>query len=381
MAAEGWYPPPYPQDRLEGLRSVAEATGAVVDLSVGDPCDPLPPIVADALATAQGRAERYPASIGFPEVREAASGWMQRRLRVVVSAEHVRACVGTKEFVASLPRFLSLRDPARDTILYPAISYPTYAMGATLAGLRAVPVPMGDGWHLDFDAVDEADARRALLLWCNEPANPTGAVPTAGWFEEVVSWGRARGILVASDECYVEFSSLEGVGDRATVLVAGLDGVLAVHSLSKRSNMAGLRVGFIAGDADLVEYLGEVRKHAGLMAAGPVQMAAAVALGDDAHVELQRARYAERRRLFLDALAGTGVEHQGGSGTFYLWLADTGGRDGWELAGDLAKAGIVAAPGDLYGEAPARHVRVALTAPTSDLGVACTRLRHVLGAG
>src|SRR5207248_6416688 len=158
-----------------------------------------------------------------------------------VTADEVVACIGTKELVASLPRALSLRDPSRDTVLYPSVAYPSYEMGALLAGLRPVPVPVDDDWHLDLGRVDAADADRALVLWLNDPSNPTGAVASPKGMRAAVDWARTRGIVVASDECYAEFTyDVDGLpADPVTALSAGADGVLAVHSLSKRSNMAG----------------------------------------------------------------------------------------------------------------------------------------------
>jgi aspartate/methionine/tyrosine aminotransferase len=309
-----------------------------------------------------GAARGYPPTIGTEPYRRAAAAWLTRRFAVTLDAEAICACVGTKEFVASLPRWLSLREPGRDTVLYPGVSYPTYAMGATLAGLRAVPIAVDASWRLDLATVDPADAERALLVWLNDPANPTGAAATADQLDAAVTWARARGIVVASDECYAEFT-FDDAGQPAqpvTALASGPEGVLAVHSLSKRSNMAGLRAGFVGGDAEVVGYLGEVRKHAGMMVPGPVQAAAAAALGDDRHVEQQRARYRDRRVRVLSALAGHAIEHVGGPSTFYLWL-QRDRRDGWGLGADLARFGILVAPGDLYGSAGAGQARLALT--------------------
>jgi aspartate/methionine/tyrosine aminotransferase len=280
--------------------------------------------------------------------------------------------------VASLPRALSLRDPTRDTVLYPGVAYPTYAMGATLAGLRAVPVPVDAGWHLDLGAVDDGDAGRALVLWLNDPANPTGAGNDRAGMAAAVAWARERGIIVASDECYAEFT-YDDAGRPAgpvTALGSGSDGVLAVHSLSKRSNMAGLRAGFVAGDADLVGYLGEIRKHGGLMTPAPVQAAATAALGDDIHVEEQRARYAARRQLLLPALEEWGLGHDGGPSTFYLWLRPLGGEeeDGWSITRRLAETGLLVAPGDLYGPQGEAHVRLALSVPDDRLELTVARL-------
>ena len=370
-------PPPYPHDRLGPVRAVAAAVpGGMVDASVGTPVDPMPEVVVRALVDAASQATGYPATIGSLTLREAAAGWIDRRFGCAVTPDEVVACIGTKELVASLPRVLSLRDPSRDTVLYPAAAYPTYEMGALLAGLRPVPVPVDDGWHLDLSRVDPADANRALVLWCNDPSNPTGVAASPEQMCAAVEWARARGIIVASDECYAEFT-YDDAGEPAvpvTALLAGNERVLAVHSLSKRSNMAGLRAGFVAGDAGLVGYLGEMRKHGGLMTPAPVQAAAAAALGDDQHVEVQRIRYAARRAVARPALEARGLVHDGGPSTFYLWLRDVDGtRDGWAITEDLATTGLVVAPGDFYGAAGRDHVRVALTLTDEQIQLICER--------
>jgi succinyldiaminopimelate transaminase len=370
--AVGFVPPPYPYDRLRALERLADSLpGGVVDCSIGTPCDPVPDVAERAAAAALAGSMGYPASAGSAALREAAAAWINRRFGVTVEAAHVGACVGTKELVASLPHLLRLRNPQRDTVLYPAVSYPTYEMGAILAGCRAVPVALDAQWHLDLESVAAEDAERALLLWVNEPGNPTSSVATRDQLVATAAWGRDRGIVVASDECYAEFAP-----DPATILAGGLSGVLAMHSLSKRSNLAGMRVGFYAGDGELVDYLVETRKHAGLMAPIPMQAAAVAALGDDDHVEVQRARYAERRAFALDALAPLGLVHDGGPCSFYLWLRHgDGADDGWEIAARLSQsAGLLVAPGDLYGAAGADHVRVALVQPRERFDLAFDRL-------
>jgi succinyldiaminopimelate transaminase len=370
--AVGFVPPPYPYDRLRALERLADSLpGGVVDCSIGTPCDPVPDVAERAAAAALAGSMGYPASAGSAALREAAAAWINRRFGVTVEAAHVGACVGTKELVASLPHLLRLRNPQRDTVLYPAVSYPTYEMGAILAGCRAVPVALDAQWHLDLESVAAEDAERALLLWVNEPGNPTSSVATRDQLVATAAWGRDRGIVVASDECYAEFAP-----DPATILAGGLSGVLAMHSLSKRSNLAGMRVGFYAGDGELVDYLVETRKHAGLMAPIPMQAAAVAALGDDDHVEVQRARYAERRAFALDALAPLGLVHDGGPCSFYLWLRHgDGADDGWEIAARLSQsAGLLVAPGDLYGAAGADHVRVALVQPRERFELAFDRL-------
>jgi succinyldiaminopimelate transaminase len=366
--------PPYPYDRLDGLAKLAAAhPGGKVDSSVGTPCDAPLPAVVEALASS-GTERGYPASAGSPALREAAAAWLMRRFGLgEVPASSVAACVGTKELVASMPQVLRLRAPDKDTVLYPAVSYPTYAMGAELAGCRAVavPPPPGRAGGLDLGAVDPTDAARALLLWSNSPSNPTGGL---GDLAAEAAWGRAHGIPVFSDECYAEFT---WDGPPRSVLQHGPDGVVAVHSLSKRSNLAGVRVGFYAGDPELVEFLRAVRQHAGLMVPGPAQAAAVAALSDDAHVAAQRDRYRERLAYLAGVLDHYGCPVALPEGGFYLWVPVPEGRwpDAWALAEALATdGGLLVSPGDLYGEVGVGHVRVAVVQPMDRLALVGERL-------
>jgi succinyldiaminopimelate transaminase len=362
-------PPIYPFERLAPLEAKASALdGGMVDLSVGAPVDPPLPAVLEALASS-GLERGYPASVGIGPLRDAAAAWMQRRLGVDVPASQIAACIGTKELVAGLPHWLHLRDPSRDTVLYPAVAYPTYEMGALLAGLRAVPVPVDDRWRLDVSQISEADAARALCIWSNSPGNPAGGLDD---LDAIVAWGRDHDVLVLSDECYVEFT---WDGPKHTVLSSGTDGLLAVHSISKRSNLAGVRAGFYAGDASLVKFLGEVRKHAGFMVPGPVQAAAAVALGDDAHVDAQAAIYARRLARMAEVLrAAFDIEVTLPGGGIYLWVRAPG-DDAWGFAERLAAdAGCLVSPGDFYGPTAAGHVRLAMVQPDDRLELVATRL-------
>lgn len=357
-------PPPYPYDRLDELKALgAGLPGGLVDLSIGTPCDPPPGVVLEALAHS-GAERGYPPSVGSVAYREGAAAWMERRLGVVIDPAQVAACVGTKELVAGTPQWLRLRRPDLDTVLYPAISYPTYSMGATLAGCRAVP-------YAHLEDIDPSDAARALCLWVNVPGNPTGELGDLG---AAATWGRARDVPVLSDECYVEFT---WDGPPRTILEHGAEGVLAVHSLSKRSNLAGARAGFYAGDADLVHYLSEVRKHAGFMVPGPVQVAAVAAWADDEHVDAQRARYASRLTTMADALALVGVEAPPPGGGFYLWAPAPDG-DAWALARRLAEqGGVLVSPGEFYGPAGAGHIRVAVVQPDERLALVTDRLQTI----
>jgi succinyldiaminopimelate transaminase len=364
----GFEVPPYPHDRLGTARTLAAAAfDSVVELSVGTPCDPPPPAVVAMLASSN--TERgYPTSLGSVPFRTAAAGWLQRRMGVSVEpASEVAACIGTKEFVATTPQYLRLRRPDRDTVLYPAISYPTYAMGALLAGCRAVPVPVDSHWRMDLNAIDPADAARALCLWVNTPGNPTGGLDDLG---AAAAWGRSHDVLVLSDECYVEFT---WDGPPRTILEHGTSGVLAVHSLSKRSNLAGMRAGFYAGDSEVVKFLSEIRKHAGFMVPGPVQAAGTVAYNDDEHVDVQRAVYQQRLHMFADVMSSIGLPVKQPGGSFYLW-ADVPGGDAWGCTNWLAQhGGVIVSPGEFYGEAGASYVRVALVEPDAALEIVAQR--------
>jgi succinyldiaminopimelate transaminase len=367
-ARGGFVPPPYPYDRLRELHELAaDRHGTVVDLSVGTPCDPPDPAVVDALARS-GAERGYPPSVGTVAYREAAAAWMARRLGVEVDPRGIAACVGTKELVAGMPHWLRLRDPSRDTVLYPAVSYPSYAMGATLAGCRPVAVPCDERWRMDLGAVDPEDAARALCLWVNTPGNPAGGLDD---LDAAAAWGRTRGVPVLSDECYVEFT---WDGPRRTILSNGPDGVLAVHSLSKRSNLAGARAGCYAGDAGLVAYLSEVRKHAGFMVPGPVQAAAVVAWSADGPVDAQRERYRRRLELLAGAFRDVGLDAPLPGGGFYLW-APAPEDDAWGFARRLAeRTGMVVSPGEFYGDATPGYVRIAVVQPDEQLAVVAARL-------
>ena len=363
----GFVPPPYPYDRLDKFKPLASAfEGGLVDLSIGTPCDaPTPEIIA-ALSTSN--SERgYPPSIGSDALRKAAQDWMQRKFEISVPTSQIAACIGSKEFVATTPQYLKLRTPDRDTVLFPAVSYPTYEMGAILAGCRPVAVPMTTTGGLDTSKISAADIKRALMIWSNSPNNPTGALDDLA---TLAAWGRSNGVPVFSDECYVEFTWAR---QPESILQHGLDGVVVLHSLSKRSNLAGLRVGFYAGDNEIVNYLKEVRKHVGMLVPGPAQAAGVVALNDDAHVVVQRDVYKNRLEKMANVLAKwSGFDIQLPSGGFYLWFD---ANDGWAFAERLAReGGALVSPGDFYGAGGTNNVRVAVVKPDDRLELVAKRL-------
>ncbi len=367
MTAGGFVPPLYPYERLNGLLQVAGALpGGAVDLSIGTPID-VPPAAVVAALSSSGSERGYPPSAGSAPLRVAIVDWIDRRFGVAISSDNVAACVGTKEFVGTLPQWLRLRTPEKDTILYPAVAYPTYEMGAILAGCRPVAAAMTGAGRLDLDSISPNDADRALAIWVNSPGNPTGACDDLG---VVAEWGRRHGVPVFSDECYVEFI---WDGPPMSILQHGLEGVVAVHSLSKRSNLAGARLGFYAGDPELVDYLQQVRKHVGMMVPGPTQAAGVVALDDDSHVELQREVYLRRLKrtaAILGAWTATSVPLP--AGAFYLWFEVD---DGWSFAEKLAaEGGAIVSPGEFYGPESTNFVRVADVQPDDRIELIAQRL-------
>jgi succinyldiaminopimelate transaminase len=329
---------------------------------VGTPVDSVPQLVQDALA-AGADSPGYPATYGTAALREAAAGWLARDHGVSVSPDAVLPVIGTKELVAWLPTLLGC-GPG-DAVIHPELAYPTYDVGARLAGAR--PVRAGE----PAGGEDE----HVRLVWLNSPANPTGEVLSAGALRDAVAAARERGAVLASDECYI------GLGWDAeplsvlhpSVSGASHDGLLAVHSLSKRSNLAGYRAGFVTGDPALVAALLETRKHAGMIVPGPVQAAMTVALNDDGHARQQRERYAARRARLRPALEAAGWQVSHSQAGLYLWARHPG-YDGWASVEILAGAGILVAPGDFYGPAGAGHIRVALTATDERIEAAAKRL-------
>ena len=347
-------PPPYPYDRLDELKASGERhPGGLVDCSIGTPIDPRPASVVAALSKSETERS-YPPSIGTEAFGEQVAAWSHTRFGVRIDpGSEVAAAVGTKEFVAGLPHWMKLRNPSRDTVLYPAVSYPSYEMGATLAGCRAVAVPVNEDWSIQLESISEEDAKRALLMWVNTPGNPAGGLDD---LEAVAEWGRRNDVPVFSDECYCEFT---WDGPPRTILSTGSEGVVSVHSLSKRSNLAGLRVGFYSGDADIVNYLREIRKHAGFMVPGPAQAAAVAALSDQDHVENQRTTYLARLERLSKIMARLGVEAPLPRGGFYLWVPAPEG-DAWLFVRRLIEdLGLLASPGEFYGKAGAEYVRIA----------------------
>lgn len=320
----------------------------------------------------------YPTTIGRVETRQAVLDWLSRRHGVAgpdeggLGLDGVLPVVGSKELIASLALHLGI-GPG-DLVAYPELAYPTYEVGAALAGARAVA----------SDSLTSFGPEVPALLWLNSPSNPTGRVLPVDHLKKVVDWCRQRGTILVSDECYIECAWDAGADGRGPVSVlhpsvcgGSYDGILTVHSLSKRSNLAGYRCAFVAGDPALVGELLAVRKNLGLQMPAPQQAAMVAALGDDEHVLEQHARYAARRAKLREALESAGFRVDHSEASLYLWASrQVEGRDEdcWDTVSWLAGRGILAAPGAFYGRAGARHVRVAFTATDERIDAAVSRL-------
>ncbi len=362
--------PDFPWDALTGARArAAQHPDGVVDLSIGTPVDDTPAVLAEALSAA-GNAPGYPTALGTPELRTAAAGWLRRRLGVQIAdpaggGPALLPTVGSKELVALLPTLLGLRT---GTVLVPEVAYPTYEVGAVLAGLAVhrTDVPPPDAASVSHPPI--------VLVWLNSPGNPHGRVLSDEQLRAWVTWGRAHGIPVVSDECYVTLGWDVEPRSLLHPAIAGEDhrGLLAVHSLSKQSTAAGYRAGLLSGDPELVGPVWEARRHLGLLVPGPVQAAMAAALDDDAHVDAQRERYRARRKLLAAAVRDAGFRIDHSEAGLYLWASRD--EDCWTTIDWLAARGIVAAPGSFYGPAGARHVRLALTATDERIAAAAERL-------
>ena len=369
--------PEFPWDQLAPAKERAAAhPGGICDLSVGTPVDDTPAFIREALADASN-AHGYPTVIGTTEVREAIVTWGKRRGMVDVGMNGVIPTIGSKEAVAWIPFLLGVRPG--DTVLVPEVAYPTYDIGARLAGATPVAV----------DPTDPSSWPDAALVYLNSPGNPDGHVMSTDELRAVVAWARSHGAVVVSDECYAalpwsEPYVSEGVPSLLDTDVCEGDasGLLVLYSLSKQSNLAGYRGALIYGDPALVAPIVSVRKHSGLMVPAPVQHAMAVALHDTEHVERQRSVYAVRRALLLEALtdAGLDVDPDSAAG-LYLWVADPANpTDSWALVDRLAELGILAAPGNFYGTAAHGRVRVALTASDERVAAAASRIREAWSA-
>lgn len=366
--------PDYPWEAMAPYLATAAAhPGGVVNLSIGTPVDGTPALIQDALRRAAD-APGYPTVHGTQGLREAISGWFERRRGVPgLDPRDIMPTVGSKELVAWLPFLLGLK--SGDVVVRPAVAYPTYDIGATFAGAVHVAAD-------DLDELDAATRSRVRLIWINSPANPTGSVRDAASLRKIVDQAREIGAVVASDECYAELGwdewDLQLGGEAVPSILdprvsgGSNEGLLAVYSLSKQSNLAGYRAAFIAGDSAIMANLVNSRKHAGMIVPYPVQEAMRVAIGDDNHVQLQKDIYRSRRQRIVPALKEFGLEIQESKAGLYLWC--TAGEATWDTVGRLAERGIVVGPGVFYGDAGHGFIRVALTGADDRIDAAVQRL-------
>ena len=360
--------PDFPWDHLAEAATRARAhPDGIVDLSVGTPVDPTPEVVQEALRAAAD-APGYPLTVGRVDTRQAAIDWLGRRHGVRgLGLDAVLPVIGSKELIASMPGHLGI-GPG-DLVVHPALAYPTYEVGAALCGARSMAT----------DSLTSLGPEVPALLWLNSPSNPTGRVLPVDHLRKVVDWCRERGTILVSDECYLELT-WDDVSARSVlhpdVCGGSFDGIVAVHSLSKRSNLAGYRCAFVAGDPSLVGELLAVRKNLGLQMPAPQQAAMIAALEADEEADEQHARYAARRARLREAFTAAGFEIDHSEGSLYLWA--TRGEDCWDTVSWLAGHGILVAPGTFYAPVGsptgARHVRIGFTASDERIDAAVARL-------
>jgi len=359
--------PDFPWDALAPFGDIARRhPGGIVDLSVGSPVDPTPEVITNALKAATD-AHAYPQTAGTVELREAIVSWYGRRRGVDdLSIANVLPTIGSKELIAWMPLMLGLGEG--DVVVQPAVAYPTYAVGAALAGASVVSTDDPDSWP--------ATTR---LVWLNTPGNPDGRVLPVEFLRSAVARARSLGAVIVSDECYAELA-WEGESPTPSILDPRViegdrNSVLAVYSLSKQSNLAGYRAGFVAGCSDLIASLLAVRKHAGLMPPAPVQAAMVAALGDDAHVAAQRGIYGARRTRLLEAFTAAGFRIDHSEAGLYLWATE--GKPAFDTVARLAELGILVTPGSFYSTDTPDHVRVALTVTDERIDAAVERLARL----
>ena len=342
--------PDFPWDALAPYGDKAKAhPSGLIDLSQGTPVDPTPDFIQEALQKASN-SPSYPVTAGTLELREAISNWASNNLGA--SGEFgVLPLIGSKELVAWLPTILE-----SEHVLYPEIAYPTYLVGSMIAKTKATKV--------DFDANIWPDAD---LAWVNSPSNPTGRVNSDKELVDAIQWARGGNgnRVVVADECYLEFGN--GITPKSILSLTGGNNknILAIHSLSKRSSMAGYRAAMMIGDKELIAKILEVRKHAGMMVPLPVQRAMVAALADKVHVEIQRDRYNARKAKVRSAIEKHGFKVDHSEAGLYLW-ATRNERD-WDSVAWFANQGILVTPGHFYGELGAKHVRIAMTATDAQI--------------
>jgi succinyldiaminopimelate transaminase len=359
--------PDFPWDALVPYAAIAKNhPGGIIDLSVGSPVDPTPAVIRDALNAATD-AHAYPQVAGTPALREAIVDWYSRRRGVHdLTVANVLPSIGSKELIAWLPLMLGLG--ADDVVVHPAVAYPTYAIGAALAGASVVASDDPAEWP-----------ENTKLVWVNSPGNPDGRVLDVEGLRRAVARARELGAVIASDECYAE---LNWEGDEPTpsildprVIDGDRNSVLSVYSLSKQSNLAGYRAGFVAGCSDLIAELLGIRKHAGLIPPAPVQAAMIAALGDEAHVAAQRELYRARRDRVKTAVEAAGFRVDHSEAGLYLWA--TRGEPSWQTVAAFAEVGVLVVPGSFYGDNAPEHVRIALTVTDAQAEAAAERIAQL----
>lgn len=365
---------------LDELKAAARARGTdLIDLGIGNPDQPTPADVIDAIsrAYADPRTHGYPPFRGTPRFLDAAARFMQRRFGVTVDASHDVVCVsGGKEGIAHL--VMAFTDE-ESIALVPDIHYPVHSRVAGLVGGRVhlLPLSRETGFIPDLASIPESVARKARLLIVNYPHNPTGAVASLGFYEEAVAFCARHDIILVSDLAYSEIT-FDGFVAPSVLEVPGAKNVaVEFHSLSKTFNMAGSRIGFAAGNSDVIEALYAVRTNMGYGTPAAIQEGAAYALNHAEQLaEPVARRYQERRNLVVDGFRSLGWDAEPSPATMFVWLEVPDGFDsqGWSEY-LIQRAGVVVTPGNAFGPGGEGYFRVSLVAAPNVICEAIGRLR------
>ncbi|MGL6278592.1 MAG: pyridoxal phosphate-dependent aminotransferase [Gaiella sp.] len=370
----------YPFVRLNQAAAERRARGQeVIDFGMGDPREPTDPRILDALRDGVRERMGYPAAVGLPELREAITGWVDRRFGVSLDPDrHVIPTLGSKEAIFSFAQVVLDVPRGKDTVLVTEPGYPVWARGAAFAGARVETLPLREenGFLPDLDTVPPETWGRAALLWLNSPSNPTGAVASLGLLERAAELARRHDVVLAADEAYSELWF--DVPPPSALQLADLTNVVAFNTLSKRSSMTGFRSGFVAGDEALIDALRRFRPNVGTAPQEFVQRASVVAWGDEVHVDRAREAYRRKRELLLGVLGRKGLRDAGGPTTMYLWIAVPDGETSEEHATRLLEHGLVVAPGAFLGSSGEGFVRYALVPTEDECARAVELLDHAL---
>lgn len=374
-----------PLAAIQDLKVRLAADGPLHDFSVGDPTEPTPGFIRQALIDGVDAVSQYPTVSGRPELRAAVAGWVRRRFGVEVDPEtQVLPTSGSKEAIFHVPLAIIDPDSSRRATIWGTPGYPIYERGSIFAGGLSDPVRLDDagGWLLELGALPPERLARAAIAWLNYPHNPTGAVADLAYYQRALAVAREHGVVLASDECYADVHPEAGPQPPSLLQAAGddLSGVLVAFSLSKRSGMTGYRAGALVGDPELVAAQRLLRPNVGTASQDFVQAAAAAAWSDDAHAAERRRLFDAKRKTLTAFMAAEGLDVGGSVAALYLWVRAPGGDDA-AYAEALLRERVVVTPGRAFGAGGEGWLRLALVPDLEGCAAAVERWRDALRSG